>query len=754
VLPIAIIYGAPRVQSNLIYYNGFSVQRVSQGGKGLLTGGKGAQQIEYFATIILSIGEGVLQQPLIIYQDSEVWTPATYPSNGAFWFSGSATQTPWSYISSDWPTDARPYKDTAYYGFSNAQLDSSATVPQINFVIPGILSGSSPLNNTTITITSGQYDQAGNPLSFLGNIALKDVDADPAQVIYDFLTNETYGATFPAEWVDTTTLFSNGNGFIAAIGDQALSTYCQAVGLAWSLSLGNPESGNSILERWCKNLGVAVVWNGYLLKFIPYWDTFSGANPGYDATNSQGIQQKYFNPYTVPIVTIPMDQILQSEAKDEDPITWSRKDPLEVYNTVRLDYRDRTNFFNNNTVSAIDDNHVELYGPRVDNIGLADEFTLMAYANVSAQVQLQRNISIVRNFAWKMGPLWGWLEPMYIVAIPDPSNYADTIIVRITGVEDDADENVSVTAEEYPVGSQSPEVIPTAPTTPPNQSATNSPPQSIYPPVMFAPTAAMLTAKGAASPQWIFGCTGGSGGNFDANWGGAHIWVSWDGISYQLMGTQTGAATMGALNAPLPGYGGTNPDNVQALSVDLAMSDGALSSVSASLAATGYSLCVLSDASGFEIIAYTTATLTAPFTYSLTGLYRGLYGTTPRFFGTGSQFMALAAGLVFFETTLPPSFVGNTVWIKGQSFNVYNTATEELSACVAYPYLVTSPTPVPPIAPPAMQMATYRRLHTGATGKQVPRTPRAKLGGNISHVLTNGTADILANGQPIIVFTG
>lgn len=709
VLPIPIIYGSPRVNLNMIYYNGFNVQQVNQGGKGILSGGKGSQTTEYFATLILALGEGPLGNPLIIYQDQEVWTPATYPSNGAYYYNGTATQTPWPYIATTWPNDARGYKDTAYYGFSNAQLDSSATVPQLNVVVSGIYAGTSPLNNSNITITSGQYDQSGNPLSFIGTIPLGDADADPGMCIYDFLTNATYGATFPSYWIDTTTLLTSAAGFDPNSGDTALSTFCQAVGLAWSTVINNVESANSILERWAKNLNVAIVWNGAKLRFIPYWDEYASGNPGWDATN--GIAKKYFTPYVTPIVTITMDQIIQSSDKGDDPISFARKDPLEVYNTVRLDFRDRTNFFNNVPAEAKDEVHIELNGPRVDNIGLGDEYTLATYANISVQMQLRRNISIMRTFNWKMSPLWGWLDPMDVVAIPDPANYSNTIVVRITGVNDDEDENVDVTAEEFPIGDQSPTTIPLSQTTAPNQGATNVPPSSIYPPIVFAPPTGMLTAQGYSLPQLIFGCSAGYDGNLDTNWGGVNVWFSTDDVNYEMFGTLNNPSVIGAQSQPLP-TGGT------ALYVNMSESGKALPSVSVGLASSGYSICVLQDVSGFEILSYTTATLVAANIYSLTGLYRGLYGTTQRFFGAGSRFMYVGSMGNFLEGNLPTAFIGKTVWVKGQSFNVFRSATQDLSDCVAYPYLVTSSTPAGPLPPP-MVSPGYRKIKSSANNVPV-----------------------------------
>lgn len=720
-LPVPIIYGAPRVPINMIYFNGFkSVLQSQSSGKGLLSGGKGAKQVEYFATVLMAVGEGPVSYPLVIYQNQEVWTPATYPSNGAYYFNGLATQAPWSYIESTWPNDARPYKNTAYYAFLNAQLDASATMPQINLVVNGFFAGTSPLNYSTLTITSGQYDPNGHPLSFIGNITLGTCDADPGQCIYDFLTNPTYGATFPAEWIDATTLLTQPNGYDPNTGDSAISTFCQAVGLAWSVALNNVESAGSILDRWCKNLNTAIVWNGAVLRFVPYWDSYASANPGWAA--SAGVPLKYFTPYTVPVVSIPLDQILQSESNKEDPITFARKNPWDVFNTVRLDFTDRTNFFNSNPVEAKDEALAELYGPRVDNISGGNEFTLQTYANMSVQMQLRRNVAIRRTYTWKLGPLWGWLDPMDVVEIPNPTNYNNTVLVRIISAEDDEDENSTIVAEEFPVGSQSPTIIPMAPTTPPNQGATNAPPSNVYPPLMFTPPTAMLTATGFAAPQWIFGAAAGFDGGFDTNWGGANVWVSLDDVSYELAGTLYGPSTIGALTQTLPGYSGGAPDNVDTLYVNLSECGGALGSVTPAAAATGNTICCLSDVSGFEILGYTTATLIGNGVYALTGLYRGLYGTTSRLFGAGSQFMLVAPRANFLEVPLQPAYVGKEFFVKAQSFNIFNTAEQDLNTVVAWTTTLLGPTPEPPTPPPSVP----QRRPRAPTSAQPPGMGRVR----------------------------
>lgn len=716
-LPIPLIYGSPRCNLNLIYYNGFQVvQQQQQSGKGVLSGGKGGGgSPPYYATLIMALGEGPISAVTAIYQDSAIYTPTTFPTNGSFFFTGSDVQAPWSYIVSKWPNDARPYKDVAYYGFPNAQLDSSATVPQIGIVPVGILSGSSPLNNSFITITSGQYDTSGNPTSFIGNLPLGTCDADPGQVLLDILTNTRYGAGFPAAFICTSDLISSAQAYDPNYGDAAISTYCQAVGLAWSLLINNADSCNTLLDRLCNNLNVAPVWDGALLRFIPYWDQFCGNNPGWYSGN--GIAQKYFNPYLQSICQIGLNDILQPDTQDDDPIQFSRKNPQLVFNTVRMSFKDRTNFFNDNPVEAKDEVHAELYGSRIDNIGTATEFTLAAYANVAAQMRLRHNIATMRSFTFRLNPLWAWLCPMQLVQIPDPINLSSFITVRIQAVEDQEDETVIISADEFTGGAVAPTLIPVSPTTPPDQGQTNVPAAPAFPPVIFEPTSALLTAQNFSTNQVLVGVSGGYNGLVDGYYGGCFVWVSTDGVHYEVEGQVNGPSAIGVLSAPLPAYGGGNPDNTDTLIVNMAQSGLTLPSTSAAAAAAFRSIFVVKDATGYELMSYTSSVMSGFDTYSLTGLYRGLYGTTSRTFGPGAQFLCFQQGSTnFLETALSSTYIGKTIYIKLQAYNAFNNSTQSLSACQVYQYIVTGPGGAYQIPP----MKAPRRPH-GFTSTSKPR---------------------------------
>lgn len=702
-LPIPIVYGGPRVSINMIYANGFNAVRQKQGkgGKGLLSGGKGQPtQYLYYATLVVALCEGPIQGIIVIYQDANVYfnltqiqeidpntqvgksgQPNFVPTNAQF-FPGGDFQEPWSYITSHWPGDARSYKDTCYIGLPNMQLDSTATMPQLNFVPRGTFAGTCPLNPTTFT---GSY--TNNNGVFADSYNAGYIDADPAICIYDFLSNSRYGAGFPTNLIDQS-IFSNVTAFEPTIGDASLQTYCQAVGFGWSEFINSAESASSILDRWTKNLAVAIVWTGETLKFIPYWDTFSGGNPGWGADNPLGIQKKYFAPNVKPLMTLTDDHILQAQNPDEEPITLDRIDPADAYNYVRVGFRDRSNQYNDNIAEDSDEVSMELTGPRVDNSQSAREFNLMAYAQASATYQLRRNMSVRRRVTYRLPPEFGFFDPMDVVNVT--SGILNGFSTRIFSIEEDENGTLTVVAEEFPAGAGSPTVFPGSPTTAPIIFQTNVPAQSVNPPVIFEPTASLLIAQSATSPTIVIGASG-SNGVVDPNWGGCAVFVSLDNVTYTFLGNvSTGPSRQGLLTASLAAWGGANPDNTNTVSVSLVESGGELASTTSALAAVGMTLAVIVDPDGcFELFSYTTATLTGFNQYNLTGLYRGLYGTQPLAHGSGAQFMMVDSAVL--ETPLPPGFVGQTIYTKLLSYNIYNQGEQEISAgdIVVYTYVPT-----------------------------------------------------------------
>jgi hypothetical protein len=697
-LPIPLIYGCPRVSPNLLWADDFRVVHVktsSGGGKGLLTGGKGSSTTTsyYYASLILGIGEGPIGPPIMIWINTSQYVYGQQPTGliGAAgpplrniitplkgggggtpppppgttfpgtWYGGTPDQAPDPVIAGRHPGESLAYADTGYFSLIDAELDSSASVPQYSFVIGGHWRGSCPLNN-----------------DFYAGFA----DADPTLCIIDLLTNLQFGVPgFPRTLIDPSIFTSTGT---TTQGDNSYQTWCQAVGIGFSTVLNGTEAARSILERWLLVTSAAAVWTGSTLKIIPYGDSGWSGNPGWEA--GAGIPFKYYQPNVKPLFDLTDDDFLQASGS-EDPVTVTRKDLADVYNTVRIDYQDRANQWNTNTAEARDDNAVELFGMRVQSVS-ANELTWRGYADAAATLIMRRNVQVRNTYTFKLPWDYAILEPMDIVTITDAVLGLDKAAVRITAIEEDENAHLTITAEQFTPGWIVPSLYP-------GQSSkqytvdTSGIAGSVNQPAIFEPTAALVVAKGGSGAYVAIGASGGPSGVYDPNWGGADVYLSVDNVTYVKQGTITGPARQGILQALLPTYTGGNPDTSSVLSVNLAECDGELETVTAADAAAARSLCVVIDQNqeGFELLSYQTATLTAANAYNLTTLYRGLYGTKPCQHAVGALFLRLDQSV--WEISLQPQYVGQQLYFKLQSFNVFNQGYEDLSSCTAYSYTPT-----------------------------------------------------------------
>jgi hypothetical protein len=261
------------------------------------------------------------------------------------------------------------------------------------------------------------------------------------------------------------------------------------------------------------------------------------------------------------------------------------------------------------------------------------------------------------------------------------SNYP----VRIVSVEEDDKGLLTITAEELTVGVSSAALYPNSGPSGflPNQGVAADP---VNTPLIYEPPP---TATGNAAQIWV-GASGGAGGVADPNWGGANIWLSLDNVTYSQIATATQPVRQGFLTAALPSASGW--DATDTLSVNLSESGGALSGTSAAGAGQGATLSLVDS----ELLAYESATLTGANAYNLTGLQRGLDGTPPGAHATGAAFTRLDTAIVKYD--LPTGYVGQTLYLKFQSFNIFGAGLQSLATCTAYTYTPTGDGSLGPVA--------------------------------------------------------
>ena len=374
------------------------------------------------------------------------------------------------------------------------------------------------------------------------------------------------------------------------------------------------------------------------------------------------------------------------EKGNKDPVQAARLDPFSLPTIQRVECLSRTNQYGATPVEARDQSQIELYGPRVGSTIQAHE--ICDEVNIGpmvAQTILQRLLYVRAHFTFKLSWEYGLLDPMDIVTISDANLGLSNYPVRITTIEEDDKGSLTVTAEELTVGVSTPVLYPNSGPSGflPNRAVAADP---INAPLIYEPPSALT---GGTAQIWV-GASGGTNGVCDPNWGGANVWISVDDITYSQIATITQPLRQGFLTAALPVANGW--DSTDTLSVNLAESGAVLSGTSVAGAQSGATRSLVDG----ELLSYESATLTAPNVYNLTGLQRGIYTTSGASHSSGAAFCRLDSAVV--QYPLQSQYIGQTLYFKFQSFNVFGGGNEALSSCIAYTYVPTGTALADPIA--------------------------------------------------------
>lgn len=627
---ITLLWGMNRVAPNIFWYNDFkSVKEETKAGKGF---GGNVTSYTYSASIMLGLCQGPITGVNRVFRNQDKTTD--YTSLGFSLFLGNPGQAAWGYLTSSHPDQALSYSNVAYVAAANYNLGSSATTPQHSFEVKGF-----------------RYNTAING----------EGDADPALIIQDLLTDPTFGAGFSSGSLDLDQLLSSSTA--TTTGDATYQTYCRALGLGFSPALSSQESAGTILDRWAQLSDTAVVWTGYSLKMIPYGTEPISAN-GYNyVPNVTAAYNLTDNDYIV--------------ARGEAPLKITRSDPSDANNSIKLNVRNRNNEYNDAPVEWKDQGLIDLYQLRQGSNIDAPEVCSLDMGSLIISLIGQR-LAYGRNSYELTLPInFCRLEPMDILLLDDPT--LGPVAVWADELEEQDDFTWKITAKEIPPGIAKAAQAQAISNNPINTGVTGGP---VNEPIIFQPP---LDLTDGDSQIWA-GISGGDGTLYNPNWGGAYVYVSTDGVSYQQIGQINSAARSGFLSSALPAYSSANPDTVNTLAVDLQQSNGVLQSVSASEASREATLSYV----GGELISFRDATLTATNRYGLSTLYRGLHGTTPGAHASGEDFMRLDDNI--FKYTLPSSYVGLTLFFKFQSFNIWGSGVQDLADCVEYTYTPSGPT--------------------------------------------------------------
>ena len=469
------------------------------------------------------------------------------------------------------------------------------------------------------------------------------LDANPATVITDFLTNAKYGVA---------------PGFPLASLTQ-LSNYCIASGTLISPALVDQEQASAILSRWAQLCNCGLVFSENVLKFSPY---FGASITGNGTT---------FTPSVTAIYALDDDDFLVDG--ENDPVQVERVDNADAFNRVQIKFSDRANQYNESIAEVSDQAAIDSYGERPMSPLALPEVTTGALATWIANLVLMRAQNVRCRYTFKLPMQYLLIEPMDALTLTEASG--DGLIgvtVRVIETEEDPDTGeITIIAEDFPEGSSS-GVQYTHQVAGGYAANYNLQPGTAMPPILFI-------EPYSRSQTWLRLSIGLCGG---ANFGGCEIWISDDETTYRYLGKFNGNSRMGSLSTALPYH--ADPDNDSTASVDLTISAGELDSGTQQDANAGNTECLLSTG---EIISYTTATVTAANKYDLTGLRRGRRGSDIVHAPAGTRFLRLDDALASFD--FPHIDDGRRVFLKFLAFNPYGSARQSLADVLPYAYTLT-----------------------------------------------------------------
>ena len=149
---------------------------------GLFGGGASANSYTYTADLIMALCEGPIAGVGLIWKDQSIYVPIEL---GLAIFPGTTPQAVWSYLAAEYPFNALAYQGTAIAVGSRLQPRRLGLDRQ------------------------PQFRDHRHPR----RTGVNGVDADPALVIQDFLTNAQYGCGFNPASIDSGSLFTM-RGFV------------------------------------------------------------------------------------------------------------------------------------------------------------------------------------------------------------------------------------------------------------------------------------------------------------------------------------------------------------------------------------------------------------------------------------------------------------------------------------------------------------------------------------------------------------
>ena len=465
----------------------------------------------------------------------------------------------------------------------------------------------------------------------------------------------------------------------------------------------NAKAAREVVNEIAKLTNAYVFWSNDKLKIVPLADRPVGS----------------WAPDKTGITDLTADDFLPQTGGAL--VTYKRKDSSAIYNQFPVEFINRANGYEKESVSYEFTEDIKNYGVRAASVTNA-HYVYTKERAVKIAEQLARNNKYERTqYTFKLDWSLCRLEVGDLVRLTDENSGIFEQVAVINGITESTDGCLTVTAI-----SRAPGDYPAAKY---NVHANDRPyidynktaPDTV--PVIFQPPAD-LTADGLE--LWIA-----AKGKADG-WGGCTVYVSDDNTNYRTVGQIAGSARCGKLTQPLSPM----PNHPSGNQVMVTCNDQLLSGTTQD-AERKNTLCWIDG----ECMSYINANLQSSGAWLLSGLYRGQCNTAVRMHAKNTDFVRLDNSV--FKVPFTKDDIGKKIYLKFCSYNIFGAGNQDLSEVKAYEYTLA-----PYYIPPVTNLTAYNRYRQLADGVSrydivVSWTPpelQSYLQGDVWYKTSNGQA--------------
>lgn len=346
---------------------------------------------------------------------------------------------------------------------------------------------------------------------------------------------------------------------------------------------------------------------------------------------------------------------------DGQLILYKRKDTSEAYNEATVEFINRANSYEKETVSFEVVADVQRNGLKPASKKSAHYLYTKARAQYYAEQLAMKRLYAKTQYTFRLDWAFCTLEVGDLVTLTDEACQLNRQIVVITAVNEAADGQLEFTAEGKPAGTYAPARYDVHENERPfidyNQEAPS------------VNDVAIFQTVGDVGGNQVF-----IGVNAPAGWGGCSVWLSDTGENYSRIGSINQQARMGRTRLAF---------NETANACDVTLNQGMLKGGTHIDADRANTLCWVNG----EALSYEGANMAPNNQFSLTGLVRGQYGTNAISHNAGERFIRVDEAL--FRYPYRKEDIGKTIYLKFTSMNLFGSNEQELDEVQAYQYTLT-----------------------------------------------------------------